>query len=63
MESNNTKYAEGFDAIKMAYYEDAVSEEKEEQNEEELSCNQLLKNLIKTNLRLLKMNDITFLMF
>lgn len=26
---------------------------------EELSCNQLVKNLLKTNLRLLKLNDIS----
>ena len=43
------------------YDKDTLKNEKEQ---EELSCNQLLKNLLKTNLRLLKLNDIgTILLF
>lgn len=43
------------------YTKDNISDEKPQ---EELSCNQLLKNLLKTNLRLLKLNDIgTILLF
>lgn len=43
------------------YSHDILNEEKVQ---EELSCNQLLKNLLKTNLRLLKLNDIgTILLF
>jgi hypothetical protein len=55
----------GVDAMKMVSYEDAATQqEKEVEKNEELSCNQLLKNLLKTNLRLLKINDIsTILMF
>lgn len=49
------------DYNKTASYEAAA---KETDKTEELSCNQQLKNLLITNLRLLKLNDIsTFLLF
>lgn len=46
-------------------YEKALSEtEKKEVNRvEEASCGLLLKNLIKTNLKLLNMNDIRSIIF
>ncbi|OIQ18668.1 MAG: hypothetical protein BM557_07025 [Flavobacterium sp. MedPE-SWcel] len=41
-------------------FEKAANElEKEVKKDEVLSCNQLIKNLLKTNLRLLKLNDIS----
>ena len=65
MERIITTQMGGVEAMKMVSYEDAATQqEKDAEKNEELSCNQLLKNLLKTNLRLLKINDIsTFLMF
>lgn len=43
---------------------DFAKEAQEAQLVEELSCNQLLKNLLITNLKLLKLNEIsTMLLF
>ncbi len=65
MERIITHQMGGVEAMKTISYEKAATEqEKENEKNEVLSCNQLLKNLLKTNLRLLKINDInTFLMF
>ncbi|MEE1899516.1 hypothetical protein V1389_14295 [Flavobacterium rakeshii] len=50
----------GVGAMRTVSYEEAAAQqEKEAPVNEVLSCNLLLKNLIKTNLRLLKINDIT----
>ncbi len=43
----------------VSFEKAAIELEKETKKEEELSCNQLLRNLLKTNLRLLKLNDIS----
>lgn len=65
MERIITKQMGGVDAMKLVSYEEAAAQqEKETEKNEELSCNQLIKNLLKTNLGLLKLNDIsTFLLF
>lgn len=64
MDSIITNENERMNAMKMSFYENAgTQDDREDIRQEEVSCNQLLKNLLKTNLRLLKMNDITFLMF
>ncbi len=65
MERTITHQMGGVEAMKAISYEKAAeAQEKEAQKNEVLSCNQLIKNLLKTNLRLLKINDInTFLMF
>lgn len=65
MERIITTQSGGVDAMRTVSYEKAAAQhEKEAQKNEVLSCNQLLKNLLKTNLRLLKINDIsTFLLF
>ncbi len=44
-------------------YENAVAEFEKEVHEEELSCSLLLKNLLKTNLRLTKLNEISMVLF
>lgn len=50
----------GFDAAKAVSYEKAAAEfNQEAENAEELSCNQLLKNLLKTNLTLRKLNELS----
>jgi hypothetical protein len=50
----------GIEAINVVSYEEAAfALEQESEKAEELSCNQLLKNLLMTNLRLLKLNDIS----
>lgn len=47
-------------AANTASYSEAATEfENEARKVDELSCNQLLKNLLKTNLRLLKLNEIS----
>jgi hypothetical protein len=55
----------GINAMKTASFEKAAAEfEREKEKAEELSCNQLLKNLLITNLKLLKLNEIsTMLLF
>lgn len=64
MERIITTQSGGVDAMRTVSYEKAAQQEKEVQKNEVVSCNQLLKNLLKTNLRLLKINDIsTFLLF
>ena len=54
-------YDSGVNASDAVSFEKAATELEKETNkkDEELSCNQLLKNLLKTNLRLLKFNDIS----
>ncbi len=53
-------YESGVNASDAVSFEKAATElEKETKKEEVLSCNQLIKNLLKTNLRLLKLNDIS----
>jgi hypothetical protein len=48
----------------IASFDKAAAEyEQEVKKAEEVSCNQLLKNLLKTNLKLLKMNEISFILF
>ncbi|AXG74675.1 hypothetical protein DVK85_10710 [Flavobacterium arcticum] len=42
----------------VSFEKAAIEFEKETKREEVLSCNQLIKNLLKNNLRLLKLNDI-----
>lgn len=44
-------------------YEEAAAEFEKEAREEELSCSLLLKNLLKTNLRLTKLNEISMVLF
>lgn len=64
MERTITNY-ENRNAMNAAPFDKAASGfEKEVKKVQELSCTQLLKNLKKTNLRLLKINDIsTMLLF
>ena len=50
-------------AYSSVSYQDAVSEFEKEVKEEELSCSLLLKNLLKTNLRLTKLNEISMVLF
>ena len=51
-------------ALNAVSYESAVAEFEKEAQTEELSCSLLLKNLLLTNLRLLKLNEIsTVLLF
>lgn len=64
MERNITQQIGSADATRVISYEKAAEHEKATQKQEVLSCNQLLRNLLKTNLKLIKINDInTFLMF
>lgn len=67
MERIITKQENSQYGINSYFYEEAlqnVEKKAENEKEEVLSCNQLLKNLLKTNLRLLKLNDIgTMLLF
>ncbi|WP_294822037.1 hypothetical protein [uncultured Flavobacterium sp.] len=44
-------------------YEEAAAEFEKEAREEDLSCSLLLKNLLKTNLRLTKLNEISMVLF
>lgn len=45
-------------------YEKAVAEfEQEMKKAEEVTCNQLLTNLLKTNLKLLKLNELSLILF
>ncbi|WP_297332509.1 hypothetical protein [Flavobacterium sp.] len=47
-------------AVNAVLYERAAAQlEKETEKPEVLSCNQLVKNLLKTNLKLLKLNEIS----
>ena len=56
---------DSMNTLKAVSYEKAASKlEQEAQKTEELSCNQLLKNLLMTNVKLLKLNEIrTMLLF
>jgi hypothetical protein len=65
MERIITHQAGTINAVNTASYEKAAAEfEKEAQKVDDLSCNQLIKNLLKTNLKLLKLNEIsTMLLF
>ncbi|RZJ63629.1 MAG: hypothetical protein EOO45_20750 [Flavobacterium sp.] len=64
MESTITRNENNYNAVRTASYEHVVTEIEKIEKQEELSCNQLLKNLLRTNLRLLKINDIsTILLF
>jgi len=68
MEHSTTNQQSGLRALNAASYEMAAAEfakeAQEAQKVEELSCNQLLKNLLITNLKLLKLNEIsTVLLF
>lgn len=48
------------EAAKTVFYEHVTAEQDNEAKKaDELSCNQLIKNLLKTNLRLIKLNDIS----
>lgn len=59
MEYTFTHTAE-LNANNTASYNKAVSQfENEAKVPQDLSCNQYLKNLIKTNLRLLKLNELS----
>lgn len=44
-------------------YKAATAEFEKEVQQEELSCSLLLKNLLKTNLRLTKLNEISMVLF
>lgn len=47
-------------AVNAVFYESAAAQlEKEAEKPEVLSCNQLIKNLLKTNVKLLKLNEIS----
>ena len=68
MERSITNQFNSLNAVNAASFEKAAAEFEKEAQEvqkiEELSCNQLLKNLLKTNLKLLKLNEIsTVLLF
>jgi hypothetical protein len=68
MEHSTTNQLSSLNAVNAASFERAsaefAQEAREVQKVEELSCNQLLKNLLKTNLKLLKLNEIsTVLLF
>ena len=68
MERSTTNQLSSLNAVNAASFEKAAAEfaqeAKEVQKIEELSCNQLIKNLLKTNLKLLKLNEIsTVLLF
>lgn len=53
----------GAETLNVVSYAEAAAFEQETKTEE-LSCNQLLKNLLMTNLKLLKLNEIsTVLLF
>jgi hypothetical protein len=54
---NNQKRDEAINA--MSYNTAAAEIEKETKQTEELSCSLQLKNLLVTNLKLLKLNDIS----
>ena len=56
----NNQQKSSLNAVGTASFEKAAAEfENEAKKVDELSCNQLLKNLLKTNLRLLKLNEIS----
>jgi len=62
MERIITKGAEALNAV--SYEKAAQAMEQTAEKVEELSCNQLIKNLLRTNLKLLKLNEIsTVLLF
>lgn len=68
MERSITNQQSSLNAVNAASFEKAAKEfakeAQEAQKVEELSCNQLIKNLLKTNLKLLKLNEIsTVLLF
>lgn len=64
MERTIISTEKGVNTINAASFEMTAPKSEEAQKTGELSCNQLLKNLLKTNLRLLKTNDIsTMLLF
>lgn len=64
MESITTQQQNSLNNNKTAKFEAPRANINEAEKHEELSCNQLLKNLLKTNLKLLKINDIsTILLF
>ena len=49
----------GAEIANAVSYGEAATFEQEVTKTEELSCNQLLKNLLMTNLKLLKLNEIS----
>jgi len=60
MERVITQRENSINAMNTASFEMAAAQfEKESEKVEELSCNQLIKNLLKTNLKLLKLNEIS----
>ena len=65
MERIITNQPGSMNAANTVSFEKAAAEfEKEVKKVDELSCNLLLKNLLKTNLRLRKLNEIsTMLLF
>jgi len=68
MERSTTVQQNSLHAVNAAFFDKAAAEfakeAEEAQKVEELSCNQLIKNLLKTNLKLLKLNEIsTVLLF
>jgi hypothetical protein len=59
-----TTNRESNNAVNAVQFEQAAAEFEQEAKAEVLSCNQLLKNLLKTNLKLLKLNELgTMLLF
>ncbi len=65
MERIITKQQGSINAVNTVSFEKAAAEFEREVNKvDELSCNQLIKNLLKTNLRLRKLNELsTMLLF
>jgi hypothetical protein len=65
MERIITKQQGSTNAVNTVSFEKAAAEFEREVNKvDELSCNQLIKNLLKTNLRLRKLNELsTMLLF
>lgn len=60
MERITTNWQESINQANAISYEKAATEfENETEKAEELSCSLLLKNLLKTNLRLSKLNELS----
>ncbi len=65
MERIITNQPGSMNAVNTVSFEKAARDfESETQKVEEISCNQLIKNLLRTNLRLRKLNELsTMLLF
>lgn len=59
MERIITSGQKGSDAGAISYQMAAADQEKNTKQVEEISCSLQLKNLLKTNLKLLKLNEIS----